>query len=534
MALSFTKLTKNKICKFTFFWMYFLLLMFHFGLCNLQWESYNNGNLEGWKREREERYYEFKRSLDCIFPYKKSYVTIQINYTATKLDRDTYPICSCTLSLEIKCSQQLLEFPKFQKPFIKNVQLRNSWQQNELEKIKNNEDNLLKNLVFRVLHVSKQSISSLGLKAFYPLKFASILSNHNNIGDLVHEGALVGQGKSLRELHLGDCRLKLLPEKLLTGLVALEKLYLWGNDVSKFPNGFFKEASNLKELYLWGNRIEELKGHTLAGLWNLKRLELDKNLISKLDKKHFRHLIALEILNLSHNRIHTVYGNTFSFMTHLKMLSLQNNHIVFMYSEAFNNLNNLMILNLEGNFINFMPDHLFNKLQNLTSLTLSHNSLDQLKSNTFAGLQTLHELKLSSNNISFLPDKLFKTCTNLSVLLLDQNKLTFLSKSTFAKSTHFRYLSILSNPLECTCKIQWLKNICMPKISNFSHVSIQSGRFPLFRSPSLAATCFDESFPDSLVYNACMIPKQDCQHHRKKLQRSIDQQQVEKYFLQKT
>lgn len=549
MAFPFTKLSADNGFKFLLCRIFLLWVTTLTGLGGRKWGSLNNG-IEERERLESGYVYEFKRVLECSVFHKNFQTTVHINYTATitTLEKDSSKICSCSSNLEIKCSQNLVDFPRFERARVVGVKNKNYWHKQEQynyddeTNVKETINLNAEGIIFRVLHVSKQLITSLGLKAFYPLKFSSILANYNLIGNSVHERALVGQGKSLRELQLGACGLRLLPERLLSGLVLLERLYMWANNISYFPVGFFKEASNLKELFLWGNQIEELESHTLAGLWNLKRLELDKNMISKLDKKHFRHLIALEVLNLSHNRIHTLYGNTFSFMTHLKVLGLEYNHIVFMYSEAFTNLNNLMFLNLDANQINFMPDHLFTHLHNLTTLTLSHNLLDQLKINTFSGLHTLQELRLSSNNLSILPEKLFKTCSKLRILLLDRNRLSFLSKSTFPKKLQFKLLSVLSNPLECDCKSQWLRNVCVQKRTNVSNVSSQRPRTKHhhFHLPSVAATCFNKESPDPLdpiIHNVCFLRKQNCQQQRKnkQLQHLLHQpDQLDEYFTPKT
>lgn len=366
--------------------------------------------------------------------------------------------CHCSSLLEIKCRGGLVDFPRFGDKIIsKVISSRRKAADNEDDKGVDVNGNLT---IYRVYNVARQSISVLGPNAFLALRLQSVVANYNPIGDAVSEHAFVGLRNFLKELQLGACNLRFLPDKLLAGLIKLERIHLWNNRISKIPAGFFKEAEELRELVLWGNEIEELEESTLVGLWNLKRLDLDRNKIRNLSSLAFRHLIELEVLQLGDNRITTLHGKTFSFMSRLKVLSLDRNSIIHLYSEAFNNLPNLLILSLNHNQIDFLPPNVFTSLQNLTRLWLSNNSVKISWFNMFSGLKSLHELRLANNELNDLPEGLFRNLNRLRHLILDNNQLKTLVKCLFPRKFRLKNLSLVGNPLKCGCETAWLANHC--------------------------------------------------------------------------
>ena len=120
--------------------------------------------------------------------------------------------------------------------------------------------------------------------------------NFNPIGDKLSVSALAGLELHLRELQMGACAIKSLPDGLLAGMDRLLSLHLWANRIRHIPTSFFRAAPQLRELVLWGNSISRVDGDTFAGLWKLRKLDLDRNRISSLDKEAFRHLSELAVL----------------------------------------------------------------------------------------------------------------------------------------------------------------------------------------------------------------------------------------------
>jgi len=120
--------------------------------------------------------------------------------------------------------------------------------------------------------------------------------NFNPIEDRLSGSALAGPVRAhLRELHMGACAIRSLPDGLLNGLDNLLVLQLWANRIERIPSSFFRQAKSLRELVLWGNRIADVDANTFAGVWTLRRLDLDRNLIWRLDREVFRHMNELQV-----------------------------------------------------------------------------------------------------------------------------------------------------------------------------------------------------------------------------------------------
>lgn len=127
------------------------------------------------------------------------------------------------------------------------------------------------------------------------MQVTKIWLNFNPIEDRLSGNAFAGPlGEHLRELHLGACAIRSLPDGLLVGLERLLVLQLWANRIKRIPTGFFHQAKSLRELVLWGNQISDVDSNTFAGIWNLRRLDLDRNRIERLDKETFRHMAKLQ------------------------------------------------------------------------------------------------------------------------------------------------------------------------------------------------------------------------------------------------
>jgi len=69
-----------------------------------------------------------------------------------------------------------------------------------------------------------------------------ICMNFNPIGDKLSVSALVGLELHLRELQLGACAIRSLPDGLLAGMQQLFSLHLWANRITHIPTSFFSAA----------------------------------------------------------------------------------------------------------------------------------------------------------------------------------------------------------------------------------------------------------------------------------------------------
>jgi len=306
------------------------------------------------------------------------------------------PVCRCTSLLEIWC-QNLVVIPDFQITDDSRV--------------------------FSGLYMTRQYIRGLSQGAFVNLNVLKIVLNFNQIGDVISASAFAGLGRHLRELHLGRCWIRTLPDGLLSGLDELTHLHLWSNHIQRIPPAFFKNVQNLRELILWGNNISSVDENTFAGLWKLRRLDLDRNNITSLNKEVFRHLAKLHVLYLGENRLHSLYAETFMYMHSLRVLKIDRNRLVYFNPKTFEGLGELLVLALHDNNISFIPDDMLAPMLNLTSVQLSNNRIEFILPKTFSGLRVLSALYLGGNKLTSIPDGAFRQTHKLRQLFLERNQL---------------------------------------------------------------------------------------------------------------
>ena len=131
--------------------------------------------------------------------------------------------------------------------------------------------------------------------------------------------------KNLPALYLGASEIHHLP-KSVTKLIALKKLYLWGNKLTSLPEcigklkqlevlhlgcnklsalpASLRKLKNLQRLYLWANHLAELPV-VICELPKLQTLHLGNNELNSLPDA-FGHLQNLRELDLSLNNLKTI------------------------------------------------------------------------------------------------------------------------------------------------------------------------------------------------------------------------------------
>lgn len=310
--------------------------------------------------------------------------------------------------------------------------------------------------MFCGLYMYRQAIPEIPRSAFASLRVRKIVLSFNPIDDRLNADSFHGVAENLRELDIGGCRLRNLPDGLLRYMHRLEYLHLWGNSIEAIPKGFFRDTFDLLELLLWGNRLEELEDETFDGLIRLRRLDLDQNLIRALSKNAFRHLRQLQVLHLGHNRIHAISDDAFHDLGSLRVLNLNGNGLGFINAAAFDSLVNLSSLSLSHNKINLLPDEIFAKLGRLSVLLLHNNLLEHAWRKTFDGLRSLHLLGLSHNRLTNLPNDVLRQSSGLKHLFLEDNFLKTVRRCTLSGAARLKTLSLIGNPIQCDCRLHWV------------------------------------------------------------------------------
>ena len=89
-------------------------------------------------------------------------------------------------------------------------------------------------------------------------------------------------------------------------------------------------------------------------------------------------------------------------------------------------------------------------------MILSHNQIHRLTMSDIRAYNRLQQLDLSFNRLQFVDMNIVKHLTNLKQLFLNSNMLRTLTNNiTFPNNF---LLKLSSNPLECDCRLRWLRN----------------------------------------------------------------------------
>ncbi|KAM4036554.1 volume-regulated anion channel subunit LRRC8D-like [Anomaloglossus baeobatrachus] len=280
----------------------------------------------------------------------------------------------------------------------------------------------------------------------------------------------VSQLKSLFELHISHCSVKMDPEAFSFIKERLKVLHVRFTDMEELPSWMYA-LKNLSQLHLSGNlncsNNRSIRLQSLRGLSGLKSLSLTSNLphfpsavldvagqLSDLSIQNgdtelgtlsqLKRMNQLLQLKLCHCKISKIPGAVFG-LTNLQCIDLTYNHLQYVDElGTLQRLRSLSILRLSHNAISHLPPSI-EFLRNLEELSISNNKLENLPLSLFnlvrlrhldvsynhlrlippavGHLTRLEKLTISSNQISLLPRELFR-CSRLRSLHVSSNKLT--------------------------------------------------------------------------------------------------------------
>ncbi|KAM9313484.1 volume-regulated anion channel subunit LRRC8D-like [Gastrophryne carolinensis] len=294
--------------------------------------------------------------------------------------------------------------------------------------------------------------------------------------EVISSAKLVGavsQLKSLSELHISHCSVKIDPDAHQYLQNHLKVLYVRFTDLEELPSWIYN-LKNLCELHLSGNlscsHNKTIRLPSLHGLTGLRSLFLTSNLshipTSVLDVagqlsvlsiqngdtelgslgqlKKMNHLVKLKLSNCKISKIPSVIVvlkslqcidltanhieiieelGSLQRLRSLNTLKLCHNSLVHLPS-SIELLFNLEILCISNNKLDILPVSLFN-LVKLRHLDLSFNSIRVIPPE-IGHLTRLERLSITANQIVCLPNELFR-CTRLKSLHIGSNKLSSLS-----------------------------------------------------------------------------------------------------------
>lgn len=238
----------------------------------------------------------------------------------------------------------------------------------------------------------------------------------------------------------------------LEHLTTVRVIYLYDNELDDFPMHL---PPSLRELHLQDNNIRVLPRAALARLPLLEKLHLDDNSVStvSIEDQAFVDNPRLRLLFLSRNHLSSIPSGL---PASLEELRLDDNRISTIPTHAFRGLSSLRRLVLDGNLLanQRIADDTFARLSNLTELSLVRNSLQRPPLN----LPTAHlqRLSLQDNAITHLPRGSLDGMRRLQRLDLSGNNLTTLPRGLFRDLDSLAQLLVRGNPWYCTCNLRWL------------------------------------------------------------------------------
>ncbi|XP_051981671.1 leucine-rich repeat transmembrane protein FLRT1-like [Xyrauchen texanus] len=229
-------------------------------------------------------------------------------------------------------------------------------------------------------------------------------------------------------------------------------IYLYDNELDDFPVHL---PPSLRELHLQDNNIRVLPRAALARLPLLEKLHLDDNSVStvSIEDQAFADNPRLRLLFLSRNHLSSIPSGL---PASLEELCLDDNRISTIPTHAFRGLSSLRRLVLDGNLLanQRIADDTFSRLSNLTELSLVRNSLQTPPLN----LPSVHlqRLSLQDNALIHMPRGSLDGMRRLQRLDLSGNNLTTLPRGLFRDLESLGQLLVRGNPWHCGCNLRWL------------------------------------------------------------------------------
>ncbi|CAF1278772.1 unnamed protein product [Adineta steineri] len=163
--------------------------------------------------------------------------------------------------------------------------------------------------------------------------------------------------------------------------------------------------------------------------------------------------------SLSNGLFQFTYGNTFYQLSDLRYLYIINGKLKQIENRSLALIERaLEYLDLSYNELEYMPklSNTNDEYNNLIKLILSHNQIRRLTISDIRAYNHLQELDLSFNYLQYVDMSIINHLTNLRQLFLNSNMLrTLINNITFPNNFH---LKLSSNPLECDCRLRWLRN----------------------------------------------------------------------------
>lgn len=344
---------------------------------------------------------------------------------------------------------------------------------NELEQIPIAALCSLKALNWLNLHRNHITSISDGVTHWCHLKetITNLFLGENDISNLPQEGEQsLAEIYSLEWLSLDDNKLTEISPASLPD--SLETLSVQNNYIKSFPTDIINQMARIQRIYLRGNFVTKFPEYVYKKKKKLDKLDVGDNYIDMIPTDAFSSTLSIRDLNLDCNKITNLSDSTFKGVK-AGRIYLSMNKIVNISDGALEGLENtLEYLDVERNFLETVPLAI-SRMKKLKFLYLASNKISVIQEGAFQGFSHhLKALSLSGNQLEEIPFVALKSCeiishlnigynliteiktddfldwaSHLDTLLLQNNRIVHLSANTFKHTPNLRELSLSFNKL---------------------------------------------------------------------------------------
>ncbi|XP_022734190.1 putative receptor-like protein kinase At3g47110 [Durio zibethinus] len=296
----------------------------------------------------------------------------------------------------------------------------------------------------------------------------------------------------------------------MTTVRRLERLLLWGNNLSGNILNSISNASLLKDLELQYNFFSGIIPNSLGNLRHLELLEISHNHLTTKPATHgwsFLSSLAnckkLITLSVSGNPLHgilpTYIGNLSTSLQNFYAAGCElQGHIPL----EVGNLSNLFLLDLSDNKISGSIPVTIGGLRNFQALNLEINELQEPIPQNICSLQRLFYLGLSYNKLEGPMPTCLGNLTSLRILILGSNKLSSTIPSTLWSLKDILTIDLSSNYLSSShpLDIGYLRALTYLNLSRnlvMSDISSTIGSLETLVSLDLSNNKFQGHIPES-------------------------------------
>lgn len=292
--------------------------------------------------------------------------------------------------------------------------------------------------------------------------------------------------RKLRELHLNHNKIGSISNSTFGGLASLTVLNLHGNFLDELGGGVFATLPKLEELNIGQNRITRIDARAFYGLASLRVLYLDDNSLTSIPADAFAHVPRLAELHMGFNSFTSIAESSFRNLRALNVLRLNSASLFNITATTFVGLENVRTLDLSDNRLHRIPTVELSALVRLEELALGQNDFTVVPAGAFAGVTNLRRLDISGSlKLQQVQAGAFASNTNVEAITIAANKaLTEVQEGAFSGLPHLRHivlrdnalttlaegvftwselqtLDVSENPLQCDCRLVWLRNLLM-------------------------------------------------------------------------